>query len=64
MLGSRILGGYALRGGMPIWKYIANRFLTAAENLAIGAKLMFIAALVGIFVAIAASVKPERSAAA
>jgi len=39
VLGSRILGGYALRGGMPVWKYIANRFLTAAENLLLGAKL-------------------------
>jgi glycosyltransferase involved in cell wall biosynthesis len=39
VLGSRILGGYALRGGMPIWKYIANRFLTLSENLLIGAKL-------------------------
>ena len=39
VLGSRILGGYALKGGMPIWKYISNRFLTAAENLLIGAKL-------------------------
>ena len=39
VLGSRILGGYALKGGMPIWKYIANRFLTAIENLLIGAKL-------------------------
>lgn len=39
VLGSRILGGYALRGGMPIWKYIANRFLTAAENVLLGAKL-------------------------
>lgn len=39
VLGSRILGGYALRGGMPIWKYIANRFLTASENILIGAKL-------------------------
>ena len=39
VLGSRILGGYALRGGMPIWKYIANRFLTASENLLTGAKL-------------------------
>jgi len=39
VLGSRILGGYALKGGMPLWKYIANRFLTAAENIAIGAKL-------------------------
>lgn len=39
VLGSRILGGYALRGGMPFWKYVSNRFLTAAENLLIGAKL-------------------------
>jgi glycosyltransferase involved in cell wall biosynthesis len=39
VLGSRILGGYALRGGMPVWKYAANRFLTAAENLLLGAKL-------------------------
>jgi glycosyltransferase involved in cell wall biosynthesis len=39
VLGSRILGGYALAGGMPWWKYIANRFLTAAENLLLGAKL-------------------------
>jgi glycosyltransferase involved in cell wall biosynthesis len=39
VLGSRILGGYALKGGMPIWKYLANRFLTAAENLLLGAKL-------------------------
>jgi glycosyltransferase involved in cell wall biosynthesis len=39
VLGSRILGGYALRGGMPIWKYIANRFLTLMENILISAKL-------------------------
>jgi hypothetical protein len=39
VLGSRILGGYALQGGMPIWKYIANRFLTLIENIIIGAKL-------------------------
>lgn len=39
VLGSRILGGYSLRGGMPLWKYIANRFLTAAENILLGAKL-------------------------
>jgi uncharacterized radical SAM superfamily protein len=39
VLGSRILGGYALRGGMPIWKYLANRFLTLAENILLGAKL-------------------------
>jgi glycosyltransferase involved in cell wall biosynthesis len=39
VLGSRILGGYALKGGMPVWKYISNRFLTAAENLLLGAKL-------------------------
>jgi hypothetical protein len=39
VLGSRILGGYALKGGMPVWKYIANRFLTLVENLLLGAKL-------------------------
>lgn len=39
VLGSRILGGYALKGGMPYWKYVANRFLTFGENLLIGAKL-------------------------
>jgi glycosyltransferase involved in cell wall biosynthesis len=39
VLGSRILGGYALKGGMPPWKYVANRFLTLVENLALGAKL-------------------------
>jgi glycosyltransferase involved in cell wall biosynthesis len=39
VLGSRILGGYALKGGMPVWKYVSNRFLTAAENMLIGAKL-------------------------
>jgi glycosyltransferase involved in cell wall biosynthesis len=39
VLASRILGGYSLRGGMPVWKYMANRFLTAAENILLGAKL-------------------------
>jgi glycosyltransferase involved in cell wall biosynthesis len=39
VLGSRILGGGALEGGMPLWKYVANRFLTFAENLVLGAKL-------------------------
>ncbi|WP_446007931.1 glycosyltransferase family 2 protein [Candidatus Electrothrix sp.] len=39
VLGSRILGGYALQDGMPMWKYIANRFLTCFENLLIQAKL-------------------------
>ena len=39
VLGSRILGGYALKGGMPWWKYLANRFLTAAQNALMGAKL-------------------------
>ncbi len=39
VLASRILGGYSLQGGMPGWKYVANRFLTAAENLLLGAKL-------------------------
>ena len=39
VLGSRIIGGLALRGGMPFYKYVANRFLTAFENLFLGAKL-------------------------
>lgn len=47
MLGSRLLGGKekrgrrnpALQGGMPIWKYIANRFLTICENLVLGQHL-------------------------
>jgi len=39
ILGSRILGGYAIKGGMPVWKYIANRFLTFVQNILITAKL-------------------------
>ena len=39
MLASRILGNGALRGGMPLWKYIANRFLTLFENFLLSAKL-------------------------
>jgi glycosyltransferase involved in cell wall biosynthesis len=39
VLASRILGGGALRGGMPWWKYVANRALTFVENLLLGAKL-------------------------
>jgi glycosyltransferase involved in cell wall biosynthesis len=39
VLGSRILGGYALKGGMPFYKYLANRFLTAFENIFTGQKL-------------------------
>jgi glycosyltransferase involved in cell wall biosynthesis len=39
VLGSRILGGYSLRGGMPVWKYVSNRFLSLAENLLLGEKL-------------------------
>ena len=39
VLGSRILGGRAREGGMPLYKYVANRALTAAENLLLGAKL-------------------------
>ena len=39
VLGSRILGGEALKGGMPLYKYIANRFLTFIENLLLGIKL-------------------------
>jgi glycosyltransferase involved in cell wall biosynthesis len=38
-LGSRILGGTALDGGMPLYKYVANRALTFVQNLATGAKL-------------------------
>ncbi|MFL6526632.1 MAG: glycosyltransferase family 2 protein [Chthoniobacterales bacterium] len=38
-LASRILGGRALEGGMPWWKYISNRVLTLSENLLIGTKL-------------------------
>ncbi len=39
VLGSRIIGGQALRGGMPLYKYVANRFLTAFENLFLRIKL-------------------------
>jgi len=39
VLGSRILGGGALKGGMPLYKYVANRFLTFVENIFLGAKL-------------------------
>lgn len=39
VLGSRILGGQARRGGMPWWKYAANRGLTLIENILLGAKL-------------------------
>jgi len=39
VLGSRILGGGALKGGMPLYKYISNRFLTAFQNLFTGAKV-------------------------
>jgi glycosyltransferase involved in cell wall biosynthesis len=39
VLGSRILGMGALKGGMPMYKYIANRFLTFAQNLLINYKL-------------------------
>jgi glycosyltransferase involved in cell wall biosynthesis len=39
VLGSRIIGGTALRGGMPIYKYISNRLLTAFENMFLRVKL-------------------------
>src|SRR5215470_4221463 len=39
VLGSRILGGQALRGGMPLWRYVANRALTLAGNILLGAKV-------------------------
>jgi glycosyltransferase involved in cell wall biosynthesis len=38
-LGSRIAGGQALKGGMPLYKYVANRSLTAFQNLLLGAHL-------------------------
>lgn len=39
VLGSRVLGGGALKGGMPLYKYFANRFLSAYENMILGVKL-------------------------
>lgn len=39
VLGSRILGGKALSGGMPLYKYFFNRLLTATQNILMGAKL-------------------------
>jgi len=39
VLGSRILGGGALSGGMPVWKYVANRLLTTFENVLLRAHL-------------------------
>ena len=39
VLGSRILGGHALRGGMPWWRFVANRFLTLVANILMGAQL-------------------------
>lgn len=39
VFGSRILGGGALRGGMPLYKYVANRLLTLTQNILMGQKL-------------------------
>jgi hypothetical protein len=39
VLGSRILGGGSLKGGMPLYKYVFNRLLTLAQNVLIGEKL-------------------------
>jgi glycosyltransferase involved in cell wall biosynthesis len=39
VLGSRILGGQALKGGMPVWRYVANRVLTLVGNILLGTKL-------------------------
>ena len=39
VLGSRVLGGMALKGGMPLYKYIANRMLTLFQNLLLGQKI-------------------------
>jgi len=39
VLGSRILGGQARQGGMPLWRYVPNRFLTFVGNLLLGTKV-------------------------
>lgn len=39
VLGSRILGGRALKDGMPMWRYVSNRFLTFAGNVLLGTKV-------------------------
>jgi glycosyltransferase involved in cell wall biosynthesis len=39
VLASRILGGQALAGGMPFWRYVSNRFLTLVGNLLLGTKV-------------------------
>lgn len=39
VLGSRILGGQAVKGGMPLYKYINNRILTLIQNILLDAKL-------------------------
>ncbi len=39
VLGSRILGGQALAGGMPLWRYVPNRFLTLVGNVLLGTKV-------------------------
>ena len=39
VLGSRILGGKAMRGGMPLYKYLSNRVLTLLQNMLMGSKL-------------------------
>jgi glycosyltransferase involved in cell wall biosynthesis len=39
VLGSRFLSGTALSGGMPLWKFVSNRFLTLVENVAFGLRL-------------------------
>lgn len=39
VLGSRFLGGGALKGGMPFYKFVSNRFLTTSQNLVLGTKL-------------------------
>lgn len=39
VIGSRILGGGALRGGMPVYKYVSNRVLTLAQNLIMSQKM-------------------------
>ena len=53
VLGSRILGGYAMKGGMPLWKYASNRALTFVENLLMAQSFRSIIRAIGAFPGIA-----------
>ena len=49
VLGLRILGGKAVSGGMPLYKYISNRILTLIQNILLGAKLSEYQRIPGIY---------------